>query len=244
MPTGRLPARTQWIRHFGSEQVSLKGCEPARMGEGFGDTMTAERASPALRFRDGGWNDPGGQERMKLADGLLRPGAKVRSESDGPPRLALRVVDGPLGHGTTEHLLQAEGLGAELDIVVIPSPLATVLVLDRQRNLDQGLSGLATSRWAMELDEVGAAIEPEPPRGDPEPALGADAPATLHPRAIGPLMQHVAAACVHVVDVEHVEVPQGRATIAIEEGVQCRRGESGRPPQDPRHWPWNNASTT
>ena len=75
----------------------------------------------------------------------------------------------------------------------------------------------------MELDEVGATIEPEPPRADPQAPLGPNPPPPFDP-AVGPPMQHVAAARVLVVHVKHVEVSQGRATIAIKRGVQRRQG--------------------
>jgi len=72
----------------------------------------------------------------------------------------------------------------------------------------------------MKLDQISAAVEPEPPRGDPQPALRPHPGATLKPGPVRPLMQDVAPARVLVVNVQPVQMPQRRATFTVEQGIQ------------------------
>src|SRR5439155_1091213 len=103
----------------------------AGMAEGFGQAMAAERAAPAPGLQDRGRDDPGGEQLMEPGDGRLGLRAQLGAEDDRTARLALGVVDRAFRNRAAEHLLQAERLGAELDVVVVPSALAAVFVFDR-----------------------------------------------------------------------------------------------------------------
>src|SRR5947209_18023006 len=105
------------------------------MAERLGEAMAAQRTATALRLEDRGRDRPGFEQSMQPGDGRLGLVAQLGGERDGAARLALGVVDRALGDGTAEHLLEAERLGAELDVVVVPAPPAAVLVLDRQGDL-------------------------------------------------------------------------------------------------------------
>ena len=53
---------------------------------------------------------------------VLRPGPKFGRELDLPPSLAIRMKNRTPRDRRLKHFLQAKGLGAELDIVILPLP--------------------------------------------------------------------------------------------------------------------------
>ena len=128
-------------------------------------------------------------------------------------------------NGRAEHFFETEGLGAKLHIVVVPSPLLAALVLDGERNFDEGLAALPRPRRLVEFDEVGPPVQPEPFRRDPEPPLGADPPSLLVPRPISPGVELIAAKGVFVVDVKSVQMPEGSAAVAVKQSVEGGEGD-------------------
>jgi hypothetical protein len=135
------------------------------------------------------------------------------------------VIDRADRDDRSEHLFEAEGLGAKLDIVVVPSTFLAAFVFDGQRDLDDCLAPPTFTRLATELNEIGAAEEPESSGRDPEPAFGADPLPFLEPGSVGSLVQGVAAERVLVMDIESIKMPQRRATVAIEQGIERGEGD-------------------
>jgi hypothetical protein len=213
------------LRTIDAVEVAEVGTEPLGMSEGVGQAVIAEGAAAAP------WREQGGREALRVeqvvepGDGGLGVGAECRGELNLTAGLALFVVDGAAGHDGVEHFLEAEGLGAELDVVVVPASLAAAFVLDGQGDLDGGRAASFPPGFSTELDEVGPPVKPEPPRGDPKPAFGADALAFLEPGAVGTGVEDVAAEGMLVVDVEAVEVPEGGAAVAIQQGVEGGEGD-------------------
>jgi hypothetical protein len=185
--------------------------------------MRPERTPAALGLEHGGRDHGGREHRVESGDGRLGLSPEIGRERDLPTLAALSVEDRPLGDWLAEHLLQAEGLGAELDIVVVPAAVSSPLVFDRVGDLAAG-PGATRIRIAdsAELDQIGPTVETEPTRGDPETPLGPDPRSTLEARGVRPLMEDLAAAGVLVVDVEAVNVPEGGATIAVQQGIERR----------------------
>ena len=84
---------------------------------------------------------------------------------DLAPPPGLERVDRPALHGDAQHLFQAEGLGAELNIVVAPLPPRPVLVFDRDN-----------APIGVELHHVAFSLQ--------SPPLGPERQRTLHPDAV------------------------------------------------------------
>jgi len=82
---------------------------------------------------------------------LRRFDAQLRTELDFEAAAGRAVVESAPGNRRREHLLEADRLRAELDLVVSPAPALATLVLDRERGLPVGRR--------VELDHVGIADE-------------------------------------------------------------------------------------
>ena len=67
---------------------------------------------------------------MQRGDRRFRPLPQLRRELDLAPPFAFRMKDRPTRDGDAEHFLQAERLGAELGVVVLPLPAFAQLELD------------------------------------------------------------------------------------------------------------------
>src|SRR5207302_1792451 len=101
-----------------------------RAGHQLGQAQVVDGALAALGVRPG-WRRPAVPEQLvQAAGGVLGGPAQLGVEGDLPPPPGAGVKDGPGGDGGAEHLLQAEGLGAELDLVVVPAAAPATLVLD------------------------------------------------------------------------------------------------------------------
>jgi hypothetical protein len=72
----------------------------------------------------------------------------------------------------------------------------------------------------MKLDQISAAVEAQPSRGDPKPAFRAHAATAFESWPVRPLVQDVAPARVFIVNVQPVQMPQGRAPFTVEQGIQ------------------------
>ena len=117
--------------------------------------------------RGGGRCPAGGQQGMYFVRGPANQVTQVVIENDrGPPPL-FAVIQGALRDRATEHLLQAQGLGAELHPVGVVTLRPAALVFHRQ-----GLPGPVL--LAMELDHIG--------KTDQAKAQGADGHIVLHPQ--------------------------------------------------------------
>jgi hypothetical protein len=187
--------------------------------------MTAEGAPPALWLENSRGNSSAPEQRVEPGDRVFGLGAEFGCELNVASRLALFVIDRAAEDGRSEHFFEAEGLGAKLDVVVVPPTFLAAFVFDGRGDLDDRRAAPSSSRLAPELDEIGAAEEPKPSRRDPEPAFGADSFPFFKPGLVGPLVQGVAAERVLVMDVEPIEVPQGRAAVAVEQGVERGEGD-------------------
>ena len=160
-----------------------------RAAEGFGQAVSAKGAPSAPWLEDGGRNSAAPQQLMKLDDSVLGLGAEFGSERDLASRLTLLVIDRAAEDGGSEHFFEAKGLGAELDVVVVPAALLTAFVFDGRHDLDDGLSATFSSRLASKLDKISASEEAVASGSDPEPAFGAYSFPLLIPRRIGTLMK-------------------------------------------------------
>jgi len=196
------------------------GIHAARIADNFGKAMAAKGAAAASWFQDGLGHSSRFEQLMEPDDRGLGLGAEVGCELHCTSGLALGMVDRSLGNIAPKHLLEAERLGAELDVIVIPPSLSALLVFHGERGLNQGLAAWTTSWGPMKLDQISAAVEAQPPRGDPKPAFRAHAAAALKPGPVCPLVQDVAPARVLVVNVQPVQMPQRRATFTVEQSIQ------------------------
>jgi hypothetical protein len=207
------------------EEFAEVVCDIVGAAEGFGQAMTAEGAPTALWLENSGRNSSTPEQRVEPGDRVFGLGAEFGCELDLAPRLALLVIDRAAGDGRSEHFFEAEGLGAKLDVVVVPPAFLAAFIFDGRDDLDDRLAPRSSSRLAPELDEIGAAEEPKTSGRDPEPAFGTDPFPFFKPGLVGPLVQGVAAERVLVVDVKPVEVPQRRAAVAVEQGVERGEGD-------------------
>lgn len=99
------------------------------------------------------------QELVGVLNGLLGVLAQVCSERDGDAAARTPVEDFTLLNGLAGHFFQAEGLGAELDLVVVPFALLAVFVFDGQEHV------------AIGFYEVGEACYLQAVGPDPEAAV-------------------------------------------------------------------------
>src|SRR5271157_4153471 len=208
------------VRELRVEQMTGHGIHAARIADNFRKAMAAKGAAAASWFQDGLGHSSRFEQLMEPGDRGLGLGTEVGCELHCTSSLALGMVDRPLGNIAPKHLLEAQCLGAELDVVVIPASLSALLVFHRERSLNEGLAAWTTSWGPMKLDQISAAVEAQPPRGDPQPTFRTHAPAALESWPVRPLVQDVAPARVLVVNVQPVQMPQRRATFTIEQGVQ------------------------
>jgi hypothetical protein len=198
------------------EEFAEVVCDLVGAAEGFRQAMTAEGAPSAPLLENSGRNSSTPEQRVEPGDRVFGLGAEFGCELDLAPRLALLVIDRAAGDGRSEHFFEAEGLGAKLDVVVIPPPFLAAFVFDGRGDLDDRLAARSSSRLAPELNEIGAAEQPKTSGRDPEPAFGADPFPFFKTGLVGPFVQGIAPERVLVVDVEPIEVPQGRAAVAVE----------------------------
>ena len=215
------PDSTGRIGELGSKQ----GRGGNRSSKRLGEAMVMERTPATLGFDHGGRNRPRPEQGRESRDGLLGFGPEGVVERDNPAVLGLRVIDRPFGNGHAQRLFQAERLSAKLDVVVVPASFGSTLVLDGIRDFEtRDPASLGVARPAK-LDQIRPPIQPEPPRGDPQTPFGPDPLATLEAGGVGPLVERFAPAGMLVVDEQGVEVPERRATLAVQQGVQGRKGD-------------------
>lgn len=138
-------------------------------------------------------------------------------EFDRTATFRLDVKDRSAWHGDAQHLLQAQGLGAELNIIIVPLlPLAT-FVLDREWNV-------GTVRLWMKLHHIRLADESQligakPHRMDFSPVLGLP----FH-RLVRALVGQRTRERVGIVGPHILDAVQGAAALAVEEVVQSGEG--------------------
>jgi hypothetical protein len=75
------------------------------------------------------------EQGVQADDTGLGSGAEVTVQGNGLSPPGADVVDRPGRNRDSEHLLQAESLSTELDLVVIPSSPPSTFVLDRERDV-------------------------------------------------------------------------------------------------------------
>src|SRR5208282_2880556 len=107
------------VRELRVEQMTGHGIHAARIADNFGKAMAAKGAAAASWFQDG----LGHSSRFEQ---LMEPDDRG---------LGLGMVDRSLGNIAPKHLLEAERLGAELDVIVIPPSLSALLVFHGERGL-------------------------------------------------------------------------------------------------------------
>jgi hypothetical protein len=122
----------------------------------------------ALRVWHRRRDSAGGDELVQACGGLLGVGAEGGVEGDVASSFGGDVKDGAGGHRDAEHLFEAEGLGAELNVVAFPASSPAALVLDREGDVG------AADRVGAEPDEVGDADESKAVAAEPESASESD----------------------------------------------------------------------
>jgi hypothetical protein len=153
----------------GQNEESASGPPYSRLaGNQVREAREPDGALFALRVWHRRRDSAGGDELVQACDGPLGVGAEGGVEGDVASSLGGNVEDGAGGHGDAEHLLQAQGLGAELNVVAFPASSPATLVLDREGDVG------AADRVGAELDEVGDADESKPVATEPEAACEAE----------------------------------------------------------------------
>lgn len=99
----------------------------------FGEANVVERTFLACGFEDGGRNAPGGDQGVNFARCGPCGFAECRSEIHFPTAFAVGMKNGPARNDGLEHFLKAQGLGAQLGIIVVPSPAFAELELDWEK---------------------------------------------------------------------------------------------------------------
>ena len=91
-----------------------------------------------LTFGDG-WRDAGGgDELLRLGNGRFRHLPQVIIEGDGDAPPGTPVEDFALADGLPRHLFQAESLGTQLDVVVVPLALFAMFIFDGDKRVTIG----------------------------------------------------------------------------------------------------------
>jgi hypothetical protein len=109
-----------------------------RAAEGSGQAGDARQANFKERafftggFELGGRHSPGIHELAELADRLLGQAAEFGREEHFATAFAFGVEDSAALDGKTEHFFQAEGLRAELGIIIFELTAFALLVFHRQ----------------------------------------------------------------------------------------------------------------
>ena len=109
-----------------------------------------------LRMDDGRWGTGGREDDMQPVRGLLGGAAEGHGKRDVSSSLGFDVEDRPARDFEAEHFFETDGLGEELDVVVIPFTPAAPLIFDGERNA------------VMELDDIGNPLNAQPMRNEPE----------------------------------------------------------------------------
>jgi hypothetical protein len=185
-------------------------------GDQVGQTQVADRALAAFGMRNGRRCDAERQQGVEAVGGVLGTAAEVGVKDDLAPPPRPDMVDGPCGDGDAEGLLQAERLGAELDLVVVPAAAPAALVLD-----GVGDFGAAGGDGA-ELDEVRDADEPEAVTDDPQAAGGAERGLVAVAGGVDAPVIEGAGRGVDVVEPEALQPMEGATARAEQEIVQGR----------------------
>jgi len=124
------------------------------------------------------------------------------------------VEDGAFGDGAAEHLFEAHGLRAELQLVGEAGSPATGFVFDRYDGAVR-----------VELDGVSAAGEAEAAGEEWEGAFDTDLAAAVRSRRVGALVQQVAAAGERVVRPDSVQVDERGLARAVGPVLQGGDGD-------------------
>jgi hypothetical protein len=126
------------------------------------------------------------------------------------------VVDRAPRDGHAEHLFEADGLGAELNLVVVPPLAPTALVL-------HGIWNLSSVRSAVtEFDKVGYPSNPKPVADKSEPACNASAAPGSSGDVVHAAMVERAAGGVHVFNPDAVNPQESAAPFTKEQVIQSR----------------------
>src|SRR5262249_13428711 len=96
------------------------------------------------------------QEFVEFGRGGYRLLPESSATYDLPPAFGADAEDGACGDRDAEHLLQTDGLGTDLDFIVVPPPSPAALVLHGKRDIRPA------RRVGVKLDEIRDAEESEP----------------------------------------------------------------------------------
>jgi len=180
--------------------------------------MSRSRATAAARGED--WRrDAGGLHKAVESLGRSeRFGAECGREFDARALAGFRMVDGSLVNRDAEHFLEAEGLGAKLGMVVVPSGFFSGLVFHGADLRDR-------ATILAHLDKVGPAVEAEVvgPHGQGAEELPTGAVPVA--RQVGVFMVHIAPGGVCVCGAQAVDGFQCRPARAVKKVVEERKGE-------------------
>lgn len=120
----------------------------------FGKADFAQGTAVAPGCQDGSGQPPRVEKGLNASDGFQGGSADFMGESDGATFLGFDVENEALGNAEMEHFLQAESLGAELDVVIFPGSGRPGFVFHGP-SFEEGLA------FAADFDEIGLAGEPE-----------------------------------------------------------------------------------
>ena len=167
------------------EQGGRRPPDLVRLLRDLREAGAAQRTPVAVRLTDRGRRGAGGQQTADLFNGSSDRRPEVGSELDLPASPRGNMEDGSLRHGHAEHLLQAEALRAGMEVVVLPLPPRSPLVLD-------GIRDLGTLGGGPELDYIRSAGEPQPVREQRETAHDPHARPFFGPGVVHRLVCHAA----------------------------------------------------
>jgi hypothetical protein len=158
----------------------------------------------------------GGEEFVEPCGGGLGLGPQGGCELDTSPPSARDVIDRAGGDRDAEHLFEADGLRAELNLVVVPTLATTSLVLDRLRDLASLRPSVA------EFDEIGHPRESQTVADQSESAGGAAGRARPIGNGVGATVVERPAGRVDVFDPYPLDPQQRTAPFAEQEVIQGR----------------------
>src|SRR5579872_2330217 len=161
----------------------------------------AVRAPPVVHRRR---HRAGAPHLPNLRDHGLHLRPQLLRERDLPPSPRRVVIDSAGRNRAAEHLLQADGLRAELQVIVPLLPLRAVLRLHRE-----------DAAVGVELDGVGAAVQAQPFAPERQRPLDPRGPAHLPGRRIDALVNAAAAQREHVLIVDLLDVDESALPRAI-----------------------------